>query len=81
MFGALHFHCRGTGAIPGGGTKIPRAKQHGRKKRNMGLGMTDRSMEASRPLGVPLLSMAKPRPVPPRALAKQKERRQGSTQT
>ena len=27
------FHCRGTGSIPGRGTKIPQAEQHGKKKK------------------------------------------------
>ena len=29
----LHFHCCGPGLIPGWGTKIPQATQHGQKKK------------------------------------------------
>ena len=28
----LHFHCRGHGSIPGPGTNIPHAAQHGQNK-------------------------------------------------
>ena len=31
MIKTLHFHCRGMGSIPGGGTKIPHAMKHGQK--------------------------------------------------
>ena len=30
------FNCRGLGSIPGWGTKIPQAVQHGQKKFNYG---------------------------------------------
>ena len=30
------FHCRGLGSIPGQGTKIPQAAQHGQKKEVQG---------------------------------------------
>ena len=34
------FHCSGTGAIPGWGTKIPQATQQGQKKKKSGLQKT-----------------------------------------
>ena len=33
MVRTWHFHCHGPGSIPGQGTKIPQAAQHGQKKK------------------------------------------------